>query len=54
MTALKWLLIVVLTGYACGLVVLFFAQRSFLFPIPDGRAHYAAGCQSFRKRRSMS
>ena len=34
MTALKWLLIVVLTGYACGLVVLFFAQRSFLFPIP--------------------
>ena len=34
MTALKWLLIVVLTGYACGLVVLFFAQRSLLFPIP--------------------
>ncbi len=34
MTALKWLLIVVLTGYACGLVVLFFAQRSFLFPVP--------------------
>ena len=34
MTALTWLLIVVLTGYACGLVVLFFAQRSFLFPIP--------------------
>jgi fermentation-respiration switch protein FrsA (DUF1100 family) len=34
MTALKWLLIVVSAGYACGLVVLFFAQRSFLFPIP--------------------
>ena len=34
MTVLKWLLIVVSTGYAGGLVVLFFAQRSFLFPIP--------------------
>ena len=34
MTALKWLLIVVSVGYVCGLVVLFFAQRSFLFPIP--------------------
>jgi uncharacterized protein len=34
MTALKWLLIVVSAGYLCGLVVLFFAQRSFLFPIP--------------------
>jgi uncharacterized protein len=34
MTVLKWLLIIVAAGYACGLVVLFFAQRSFLFPIP--------------------
>ena len=34
MTALKWLLIVVSVGYVCGLVVLFFAQRSFLFPVP--------------------
>lgn len=34
MTALKWLLIVVSAGYICALVVLFFAQRSFLFPIP--------------------
>jgi fermentation-respiration switch protein FrsA (DUF1100 family) len=34
MTALKWLLIVVSAGYVCGLVVLFVAQRSFLFPIP--------------------
>jgi fermentation-respiration switch protein FrsA (DUF1100 family) len=35
MTAvLKWLLIVVSVGYACGLAVLFFMQRSFLFPIP--------------------
>ena len=34
MTALKWLLIVVSAGYVCGLVVLFFAQRSILFPIP--------------------
>jgi uncharacterized protein len=34
MTALKWLLIVVSVGYVCGLVVMFFAQRSFLFPVP--------------------
>ena len=34
MTALKWLLIVVSVGYVCGLVVLFFAQRSVLFPVP--------------------
>jgi|SRR5882757_7441678 len=34
MTVLKWLLIVVSAGYACGLAALFFAQRSFLFPIP--------------------
>ncbi|SDN83943.1 alpha/beta hydrolase [Afipia sp. GAS231] len=34
MTVLKWLLIVVSIGYAGGLVALFFAQRSFLFPIP--------------------
>jgi fermentation-respiration switch protein FrsA (DUF1100 family) len=34
MTILKWLLIVVSVAYACGLVALFLAQRSFLFPIP--------------------
>jgi uncharacterized protein len=34
MTVLKWLLIVVSVGYAGGLAVLFFAQRSFLFPVP--------------------
>jgi len=34
MTVLKWLLIVVSVGYACGLAALFLAQRSFLFPIP--------------------
>src|SRR5215211_7957254 len=34
MTALKWLLIVVSVGYLCGLVGMFFAQRSFLFPVP--------------------
>jgi len=34
MTVLKWLLIVVAIGYAGGLVTLFFAQRSFLFPVP--------------------
>jgi uncharacterized protein len=34
MTVLKWLLIVVSVGYAGGLIALFFAQRSFLFPVP--------------------
>jgi uncharacterized protein len=34
MTVLKWLLIVVSIGYAGGLVAVFFAQRSFLFPVP--------------------
>ena len=34
MTVLKWLLIVVSVGYACGLAALFFAQRSMLFPAP--------------------
>ena len=34
MTALKWLLIVASVGYACALAVLFFVQRSFVFPIP--------------------
>jgi uncharacterized protein len=34
MTVLKWLLIVVSVAYVCGLAVLFFVQRSFLFPIP--------------------
>jgi fermentation-respiration switch protein FrsA (DUF1100 family) len=34
MTVLKWLLIAVSIGYASGLVALFFAQRSFLFPVP--------------------
>src|SRR6478736_7673534 len=37
MTALKWLLIVVSVGYACGLAAVFFAQRSFLFPIPTAQ-----------------
>jgi len=34
MISLKWLLVVVSVGYACGLLVLFFAQRAFLFPAP--------------------
>jgi uncharacterized protein len=37
MTVLKWLLIVVSVGYACGLAALFLMQRSFLFPIPTGQ-----------------
>jgi fermentation-respiration switch protein FrsA (DUF1100 family) len=35
MTVLKWLVVLALAGYLCGLVTLFFAQRSFLFPIPQ-------------------
>jgi pimeloyl-ACP methyl ester carboxylesterase len=35
MTALKWLIIVAAIGYLGGLAALFFAQRSFLFPIPQ-------------------
>jgi fermentation-respiration switch protein FrsA (DUF1100 family) len=34
MTTLKWLLIVISAVYLCGLTLLFFAQRSLLFPIP--------------------
>ena len=34
MTVLKWLVIIVAAGYLGGLVVLFFAQRSLLFPVP--------------------
>jgi uncharacterized protein len=32
---LKWLLIIVSVGYACGLAALLVLQRSFLFPIPQ-------------------
>ena len=35
MTVLKWLVGVAACGYLVGLVGLFFAQRSFLFPIPQ-------------------
>ena len=43
MTVLKWLLIVVSVGYACGLAALFLLQRSVLFPIPQvGRMAPAA------------
>jgi uncharacterized protein len=34
MTILKWLIALVSVGYVCGLVALFFMQRSFIFPIP--------------------
>jgi uncharacterized protein len=34
MTVLKWLLVVVSVAYVGGLAVLFFVQRSFLFPVP--------------------
>jgi fermentation-respiration switch protein FrsA (DUF1100 family) len=45
MTILKWLVALVSIGYVGGLVALYFAQRSFLFPIPQtGRtAPEAAG-----------
>jgi fermentation-respiration switch protein FrsA (DUF1100 family) len=35
MLVLKWIIIVVSGGYLCGLVVLFFAQRAIIFPIPQ-------------------
>jgi hypothetical protein len=35
MTVLKWLVVLLALGYLGGLVALFFAQRSLLFPIPQ-------------------
>jgi uncharacterized protein len=35
MTVLKWLVVLVSIGYLGGLVVLFFAQRTVIFPIPQ-------------------
>jgi uncharacterized protein len=34
MTVLKWLVVLVSIGYLGGLAALYFAQRSFVFPIP--------------------
>ena len=52
MTVLKWLLIVVSVGYACGLAALFLMQRSVLFPIPQV-ARMAPRRPVFRKLKSM-
>src|SRR6202521_395062 len=35
MTVLKWLVVLAACGYLVGLAGLFFAQRSFIFPIPQ-------------------
>jgi fermentation-respiration switch protein FrsA (DUF1100 family) len=35
MTALKWFVVLASVGYLGGLVVLFFVQRAFIFPIPQ-------------------
>src|SRR3979411_3287594 len=35
MTVLKWLVVLVSVGYLGGLVVVFFVQRAFIFPIPQ-------------------
>lgn len=35
MTVLKWLVVLVSIGYLGGLVVLFFIQRAFIFPVPQ-------------------
>jgi fermentation-respiration switch protein FrsA (DUF1100 family) len=35
MTILKWLVVLAAGGYLGGLAVLFFAQRAFIFPIPQ-------------------
>ena len=37
MTVLKWLAALALLGYFGGLALLYFAQRSILFPIPETR-----------------
>jgi fermentation-respiration switch protein FrsA (DUF1100 family) len=34
MTILKWLIVLLVTGYVGGVALLFFKQREFLFPIP--------------------
>ncbi|WJR77529.1 alpha/beta hydrolase [Bradyrhizobium sp. NP1] len=46
MTILKWGLIVVLAFYVCGLLVLFFAQRAMLFPVPT-KARVAPAAAGF-------
>ena len=35
MTIVKWLIALISIGYLVGLVVLFFTQRSYIFPIPQ-------------------
>jgi uncharacterized protein len=35
MTVLKWLVVLASIGYLGGLVVLFFGQRAFIFPVPQ-------------------
>ncbi|MGA9089026.1 MAG: alpha/beta hydrolase [Bradyrhizobium sp.] len=35
MTVLKWLVVLAAGGYLVGLAAVFFAQRSFIFPIPQ-------------------
>ena len=45
MTILKWIVVLVPTSYLAGLVILYFAQRGFVFPIPQTvrRSPEAAG-----------
>ena len=49
---LKWLLIVVAIGYLGGIAVLYFKQREFLFPIPQGGARPRKP-PAFRKLKNM-
>src|SRR5215210_2313830 len=35
MNLLKWLIVIMAFGYLVAVVVVFFSQRSFLFPIPQ-------------------
>ena len=35
MTVLKWLAIIACVGYLVALAALFFAQRAFIYPIPQ-------------------
>ena len=53
MTVLKWLLIVVSVGYACGLAALFLAAALVSVSDSDGRRARRRRRPVFRKPKSM-
>ena len=52
MTVLKWLVVLVSVGYLGGLVVLFFAQRAFIFRYRKRRGRRLP-LPAFRKLKSI-